>query len=94
MEWQNFRVHKRINLNPKVIETVYAILAEIDGIKNSWQITNTLLPQTLERLTYSVIVTSTGASNRIEGNKLSDLEVENLYKNLHIKNSKLVMNKK
>jgi Fic family protein len=43
------------------------------------------LPQTIERLTYSVIVTSTGASNRIEGNRLTDKEVENLYKNLRVK---------
>src|SRR3990167_6104934 len=40
------------------------------------------------RLTHSVIVTSTASSNRIEGNKLTDQEVENLYKNLHIKKLK------
>ncbi|MBT5539981.1 MAG: Fic family protein, partial [Alphaproteobacteria bacterium] len=63
-------------------------IAEIDAVKNSWAITGKLLPQTIQRLTHSVIITSTGASNRIEGNRLSDIEVENLYKNLRIKKLK------
>ncbi len=67
------------------LESVYSIIAEIDGVKNSWQITGRLMPQTIDRLTRSVIVTSTGASNRIEGNRLTDKEVEQLYKNLRVK---------
>jgi Fic family protein len=88
MNWLDFRVQKRLNLNPEKVEAIYAMLYEIDGVKNSWTITENLLPQTLERLTRSVIVTSTGASNRIEGNRLTDLEVENLYKNLRVKKFK------
>lgn len=88
MSWQDFRLQRRLNLNPDRAEKVYALLSEIDGVKNSWQITQGLLPQTIERLTRSVIVTSTGSSNRIEGNKLTDMQVENLYKNLHIKKFK------
>jgi Fic family protein len=88
MDWQNFRIHKRLNLNPEVVEEVYAALSEVDGVKNSWQITGKLLPQTIERLTRSVIVTSTGSSNRIEGNRLTDVEVENLYRNLRVKKFK------
>ncbi len=88
MPWNDFRVHTRLKLKPSVIEKVYGIIAEIDSIKNSWQITERLLPQTIERLTHSVIVTSTGSSNRIEGNHLTDDEVEKLYKGLHIKKFK------
>lgn len=88
MDWQDFRVQKRLNLEISGIEEVYAILSEIDGVKNSWHITGQILPQTLERLTRSVIVTSTGASNRIEGNKLTDSEVEALYRNLRVKKFK------
>jgi Fic family protein len=88
MSWEDFRVHKRLALKPLVVEEVYSLLSAIDGVKNSWQITGKLLPQTLERLTRSVIITSTGASNRIEGNKLTDIEVENLYKNLRVKKFK------
>ena len=88
MNCQDLRIHKRLSLNPLIIEEVYAMLSEIDGVKNSWQITGKLLPQTIERLTRSVIVTSTGSSNRIEGNCLTDIEVENLYRNLRVKKFK------
>ena len=64
------------------------MIAEIDTVKNTYSLTNRLLPQTLKRLTQSVIVTSTGASNRIEGNRLTDDEVEALYRNLRIKSFK------
>jgi Fic family protein len=87
-DWTTFRIHKRLNLSPSIVERVYAMLAEIDGVKNSWRITGQLLPQTIDRLTRSVIITSTGSSNRIEGNRLNDIEVEALYKNLHIKKFK------
>ncbi|MGQ0527217.1 MAG: Fic family protein [Alphaproteobacteria bacterium] len=64
------------------------MIAEIDAVKNTYTLTNRLLPQTIERLTHSVIVTSTGASNRIEGNRLSDEEVDALYRNMRIKSFK------
>lgn len=85
MDWRTFHLTKRLNLNPNSVEAVYALIADIDAVKNSWQTTERLLPQTIQRLTYSVIVTSTGASNRIEGNRLTDKEVEGLYKQLRIK---------
>jgi Fic family protein len=88
MDWQNFRIQKRLHLNNVIIEEVYSIISEIDGVKNSWQLTEKLSPQTIKRLTHFVIVTSTGASNRIEGNRLSDKEVEILYRNLNIKKFK------
>lgn len=88
MTWQDCRVNQRLNLPASIIEEIYTALTEIDSIKNSWHITKKLLPQTIEKLTHSVLVTSSGASNRIEGNRLSDIEVENLYKNLHIKKFK------
>ncbi len=88
MDWENFRLSTRLNLQAERIEKVYSILTNIDTVKNSWVITNKLQPQTIERLTHSVIVTSTGASNRIEGNHLNDNEVEELYRNLRIKKLK------
>ena len=88
MVWENFRVNKRLNLSSTIVEKVYSGIAEIDAVKNSWQITEKLLPQTIEKLTNSVIITSSGSSNRIEGNTLNDKEVENLYKNLRIKKFK------
>ena len=88
MTWQDVRLHKRLTLNPSHIERVYSIISEIDSVKKSLQITANLLPQTIERLTHSVIITSTGSSNRIEGNRVSDSEVKSLYKNMHIKEFK------
>lgn len=88
MSWQDFRLQKRLALSSQSVEEIYAILSEIDGVKNSWRITSQLLPQTIEQLTHSVIVTSTGSSNRIEGNRLTDQEVDRLYKNLRVKKFK------
>ena len=85
MDWQNFRLSTRLQLSAPLAEKLYQMIAEIDTVKNTFRLTNRLLPQTLERLTQSVIVTSTGASNRIEGNRLSDGDVESLYQQMHIK---------
>ncbi len=89
MDWKEFRVNTRLNdISSVNIEKVYALIAEIDSVKNSWYLTNKLSPQVIKRLTQSVIITSTGASNRIEGNRLTDEQVEELYKNLRIKKLK------
>ena len=88
MSFEKDRLTTRLSLKPEVIEEVFSIISEIDAVKNSWKIAGKLLPQTIERLTHSVIVTSTGASNRIEGNKLTDVQVEALYKNLRIRKFK------
>jgi Fic family protein len=85
MNWQDFRLSKRLLLRPEATEAVYSMIAEIDAVKNTYVLANKLLPQTIERLTHSVIVTSTGASNRIEGNRLSDTEVEALYRKMRVK---------
>lgn len=84
----NDRLSKRLTFSPERSEAIYAALAEIDAVKNAFRLTGALPPQTISRLTQSVIVTSTGASNRIEGNRLTDDEVEALYKNLRIRKFK------
>ncbi len=85
MDWKNDRLSKRLSFSPERTEAVFAQLAEIDAIKKAFRLTNRLLPQTINRLSQSVIVTSTGASNRIEGNRLSDEEVEALYRTMRIR---------
>ena len=84
-DWKEPRLSRRLALDSMVAEKIYAMIAEIDGVKNGWQLASRLQPRTIDRLSRSVIVTSTGASNRIEGNKLSDEEVEALYRQLRIK---------
>jgi Fic family protein len=56
----------------------------IDECKGQWKIGATLSPDILLNLKQSVLVTSTGASTRIEGAKLSDEEVEKLMRGLSI----------
>lgn len=88
MDWKTERLSKRLTFSPEQAEDIFATLAEIDAIKTAFWLTGKLAPQIITRLTQSVIITSTGASNRIEGNRLSDDEVEALYRNLHIRKFK------
>jgi Fic family protein len=88
MDWKEERLSKRLSFGAERTEELFALLSEIDAIKNAFRLTDKLLPQTISRLTQSVIVTSTGASNRIEGNRLSDEQVEALYRNLRIRKFK------
>ena len=85
MDWSEHRLSERLNLPPALTEVIYSRIAEIDAVKHTFSLTNRLSPQILDRLTHSVIITSTGASNRIEGNRLSDEEVEALYHKLRTK---------
>ena len=62
--------------------TIYLLIAQIDELKGRWVGGANLSPQILDRLQRSVLVTSTGASTRIEGAKLSDKEVEDLMRGL------------
>jgi Fic family protein len=80
MAWIDDRLSRRLGFGAAETETLFMTLAEIDAIKTAFRLTDKLLPQTVDRLTLSVIVTSAGASNRIEGNRLNDQEVEALYR--------------
>ncbi len=55
---------------------IWSKIAKIDEIKGRWTGGLKLSPQILMRLKKSVLVTSSGASTRIEGSRLSDAEVE------------------
>lgn len=57
-------------------------LSQVDRLNGQWIGGANLSPQALGRLKRSVLVTSTGASTRIEGAKLSDEEVEKLMRGL------------
>jgi Fic family protein len=69
------------NITPEVLSKI----AKIDEIKGRWTEGVNLSPQLLGRLKKSVLVTSSGASTRIEGSRLSDEDVEKLLKGLNIK---------
>jgi len=59
-------------------------IAKIDEFKGQWIGGVRLGPQVLGRLKKSVLVTSTGASTRIEGALLSDEDVERLMRGIDI----------
>jgi Fic family protein len=59
-------------------------IAQIDELKGQWIGGVRLGPQVLGRLKKSVLVTSTGASTRIEGAMLSDEDVERLMRGIDI----------
>lgn len=82
------RFEKRFLFEPEIGQKIYNLLAQIEELKGQWRAGINLSPQVLNRLKRSVIVTSTGSSTRIEGARLSDLEVEKLLKGLKIQKLK------
>ncbi len=57
-------------------------IGRIDELKGQWIGGARLSPQVLGRLKKSVLITSTGASTRIEGARLSDNDVEKLMRGI------------
>jgi Fic family protein len=70
------------NLSAKDLTRLLPKISKLDEFKGSWSSSKSLSPQALGRLKRSIVVTSTGASTRIEGSQLSDREVEGLLKGL------------
>ena len=79
------RLNVRITSLP---ESIWKLINEIDELKGRWHGGATLNPQALGRLKKSTLVTSTGASTRIEGAKLSDEDVEKLMRGLTVQKFK------
>ncbi|MEI7425434.1 MAG: Fic family protein [Candidatus Moraniibacteriota bacterium] len=59
-------------------------IAKIDELKGGWVTSAQLSPQALGRLKRSVLITSTGASTRIEGVQLSDEDIEKVMRGINI----------
>lgn len=65
-------------------DSIWSKIAQIDELKGQWIKGAQLSPQVLGRLKRSVLITSTGASTRIEGAMLSDEDVEKLMRGITI----------
>jgi len=63
---------------------IWTKVAQIDEMKGQWLAGVRLAPQVLERLKQSVLVTSTGASTRIEGAQLTNEDIERLLRGIDI----------
>ncbi|OGG64939.1 hypothetical protein A3C94_01440 [Candidatus Kaiserbacteria bacterium RIFCSPHIGHO2_02_FULL_55_17] len=78
------RFNKRIRLSGGILKKI----AQIDEFKGLWRGVGEMNPHILKQLRASVIITSTGASTRIEGSALSDEEVARLLRGLKAKSPK------
>lgn len=67
-----------LSLTPDLVK----LIAEIDEFKGRWQALENLSPERLKALRKVATVESIGSSTRIEGAKLSDIEVETLLSDL------------
>ena len=63
---------------------IVALLAEIDGIRGEFKSGLRMTPQAITNLRKSTLITSAGASTRIEGAKLTNEEVEKIMRGLAI----------
>ncbi len=72
--------HRIKNPDPHIV----ALLAEIDGIRGEFKSGLRMSPQAITNLKKSTLITSAGASNRIEGGKLTDEEVEKVMQGLAV----------
>lgn len=79
---------RRFEFKTEISHKLYGLIIQIEELKGQWRAGVHLSPQILNRLKKSVIVTSSGASTRIEGARLSDEEVEKLLKGIKIQKLK------
>ena len=69
----------------QITPELLTLVAEIDEFKGAWRALGTLAPDRLSALRRVATIESIGSSTRIEGNRLSDRDVERLLANLEIK---------
>ena len=81
----SFKFNQRIN---SFSEQIRQDIDQIDLLKSRWNTGATLDRQVLDGLKKSVLVTSTGASTRIEGSSLSDDDVERVMRGLSLQTFK------
>ena len=72
--------HRIKTLEPHIV----ALLGEIDGIRGEFKSGLRMTPQAITNLKKSTLITSAGASTRIEGAKLTDEEVEKVMRGLAV----------
>ena len=78
---KNNRFDQRLASIPSEL---WSKITQIEELKGQWIAGARLSPQVLGRLKRSVLITSTGASTRIEGARLSDEDVEKLMRGIDI----------
>ncbi|MEI6791199.1 MAG: Fic family protein, partial [Myxococcaceae bacterium] len=64
--------------NIQITHEILMFIAEIDEFKGCWKVIENLAPERLSSLRRIATIESVGSSTRIEGSKLSDIDVEKL----------------
>lgn len=85
MKHNAFKFDKRIKT---LSQDIYSLIDNIDLLKSKWVTGAKIGHHALSKLKKSVLVTSTGASTRIEGSELSDEDVERLIRGLSMQKFK------
>ena len=66
----------------KINNQMLSIISELDEFKGSWKLLGQMMPEKLKSLKKVATIESVGSSNRIEGNKLTDKQIEKLLSNI------------
>ncbi len=80
--------YKRVKTNMikeediKITNQMLSIISELDEFKVQWKLLDKIAPERLKTLKKVATIESVGSSNRIEGNKLNDIQVEKLLSNI------------
>jgi Fic family protein len=82
------RFNKRLDFTGVSNRKIIKLLSEIAVSQSRFKVQSNLSPQMIVRLSRSVLITSSGASTRIEGSLLSDNDVKELYGKHNIKKFK------
>jgi Fic family protein len=67
-----------------VPQEIWLKITQVEVLRGKWEGKTKLSAQILGRLKQSVLITSTGASTRIEGSKLSDEDIEKMLRGISI----------
>ena len=67
-----------ITINQQLLQ----LIAELDEFKGKWELLKTMSPERLQQLRRVATIESIGSSTRIEGAKLTDIQVETMLSNL------------
>ena len=73
-------IHFNYTINSDILNKI----SQIDEFKGEWKAIKQMEPEVLAHLKKVATIESIGSSNRIEGNKLSDKEIEKLLSNIQI----------
>src|SRR3989339_17063 len=80
-----FMAKNRLDKRIKEVPTeIWLKINQIETLNGQWISGAKLDPQVLGRLKRSVLITSTGASTRIEGARLTDADIEKLMRGINI----------